>query len=104
MANKVLCEVMSDMGGVCINGIQFPNTDDGWKKVVLTDEIEKKFDRPWIDLRCSNIEIWAFDTEDIQKHIFTEKDIGDWSVEIVSASAFNTIYLVKSKGVKNENG
>lgn len=97
MTNKVLCEVMADKGGVCINGIQFPNTDDGWKRVVLTDEIARNFDRPWIDLRVTDIKIWASDCDSKKVYTFTEQDIGDWSVEIVSANAFNTIYLVKSK-------
>lgn len=95
MTNKVLCEVMSDKGGVCINGIQFPNTDDGWKRVVLTDEIARNFDRPWIDLRVTDLKIWASDCDSKKVYTFTEQDIGDWAVEIVSANAFNTIYLIR---------
>lgn len=102
MSDKVLCYTMADKGGVCINGIQFPNTDDGWKKIVLTDRFEKTFDNPWVDLRFSDLQIWESDCDSKKVYTFTEQDIGDWSVEIVSASAFNTIYLVKSKGVKND--
>ena len=95
MINKVLCEVMSDKGGVCINGIQFPNTDDGWKRVVLTDEIARNFDRPWIDLRVTDLKIWASDCDSKKVYTFTKQDIGDWSVEIISANALNTIYLIR---------
>lgn len=95
---KVLCKTISDMGSVCINGVWFPNQDDGYKKVVLTDEMELTYKAPFIDLRKTDINIYCSDCNlDEEPKIFTQEDIGGWMVEIVSCPVFNTIYLVKNK-------
>lgn len=95
---KALCCTYADKGGVCINGINFPNSDDGLKKVVLTDEMEKTYNRPWIDLRTTNIQVWESDCTAKEVFTFTQEDIGDWMVEIESSNILNTIYLIKKKG------
>lgn len=98
MTDKVLCTTLVDVRScVCINGIQFPAGDAAYVDVVLTDKFEKTFDNPWVDLRTTDLQIWATSCGSKKVYNFTEKDIGDWSVEIIGSKTENKLYLVKSK-------
>lgn len=92
---KTLCYTVADKGSVCINGVCIPCHDDGWKEIVLTDEREKTHNRPWIDLRTTDLKIWESDCSDDKVFTFNQKELETWGVEICTASVFNKIYLIK---------
>lgn len=58
---KEICKVVTDNGGVNINGIYFPCDGDGIKSVILTDETEVDFSKPFVDLRENDLKIYGFD-------------------------------------------
>ena len=86
---------MADKGSVCINGVCIPCGGDGWKEIVLTDEPEKTYNRPWIDLRTTDLKIWESDCSDDKVFTYTKQDLKTWGVEIYSVSVENRIYLIK---------
>lgn len=92
---KILCHTIADVGSVCINGICIPCSDDGWKEIVLTDEKEKTYNRPWIDLRKNDLRIWESDCSDDKIFTYTKEDLKTWAVEIYSVPIENRIYLIK---------
>lgn len=92
---KTLCYTVADKGSVCINGVSIPCGDDGWKKVILTDEIKKTYNKPWVDLRDTDLKIWKSDCNGEEVYTFTKEDLGTWGVEINSRSITGEIYLIK---------
>ncbi len=92
---KQLCTTIADKGCVCMNGICFSCDGDGWKTVILTDEIERNPSRPWIDLRESELFIWRSDCDPGIVYKFDEKELETWAVEIFCDPANDIIYLIK---------
>ena len=92
---KLLCETVADKGSVVINGIAFPLGDDGWKSVILTDEIKLTYQKVWIDLRTTDIKIWWSDCSDNKVFTFTKEDLETWGVNITYDRYKGILYLVK---------
>lgn len=92
---KLLCETVADKGSVVINGIAFPLGDDGWKSVILTDEIKPTYQKVWIDLRDTDINIWWSDCSDEKVFTFTKEDLECWAVEVTWDRDEAVLYLVK---------
>lgn len=94
---RLLCETVADKGSVVINGISFPIGDDGWKSVILTDELEPTYMRTYIDLRDTDIDIWWSDCKSEEVFTFTKEDLDAWAVEVTWDRDEAILYLVKFK-------
>lgn len=94
---KILCRTIADKGSVMINGVLFPNADDGMKTVVFTDEVKINTagSLPWVDLRDTTLKIALSDCNPAEFVEYTESDLGCWMVEIYSDSDSYTVYIIK---------